>query len=95
MVEIIKNVTILSNLLKFRLKTAVMGTCEVIQIYKEMCSMYHDEIFEKALRDVKEESYNALKDEIFSLENKIERFLKNVLECTTFKSERDFNISPV
>ena len=57
--------------------------------------MYHDEIFEQALKDVKEESYNALKDEIFGLENKIERFLKNVLECTTFKSERDFNISPV
>jgi hypothetical protein len=54
--------------------------------------MYHDEIFENALRDVKEESYKALKDEISTLECSIERFLKNVLECTTFKSERDFNV---
>lgn len=57
--------------------------------------MYHDEIFEKALRDVKEESYNALKDEIATMEDKIERFLQNFFECSTFKSERDFNISPV
>lgn len=57
--------------------------------------MYHDEIFEKALMDVKEESYKALKDEISTMEDKIERFLKNFFECSTFKSERDFNISPV
>ncbi|MBO6087893.1 hypothetical protein J6P92_06070 [bacterium] len=57
--------------------------------------MYHDEIFEKALQDVKEESYQALKDEISSMEIKIERFIKNVLESSTFKSERDFNITPV
>ena len=57
--------------------------------------MYQDEIFEKALRDVREESYNALKNEISTMEDKIERFLKNFFECSTFKSERDFNISPV
>ena len=55
--------------------------------------MYHDEIFENALNDVKEESFRALKDEIFSMENTIEKFLKNVLECTAFKSERDFHLS--
>lgn len=55
--------------------------------------MYHDEIFETALRDVREESYKALKEEISSMESAIERFLKNVLECTTSQSERDFNIS--
>lgn len=54
--------------------------------------MYHDEIFENALRDVKEESYKALKNEISSMEATIEKFLKNVLECTTFKSEREFNL---
>ena len=43
--------------------------------------MYHDEIFEKALRDVKEESYNALRDEISTMEDKIERFLKNFLNA--------------
>ena len=54
--------------------------------------MYHDEIFENALRDVKEESYKALKREICSMEATIERFLKSVLECTTFKSESEFNL---
>jgi len=57
--------------------------------------MYHDEIFEKALRDVKEESYKALKEEISSMETKIERFLNNFFESSTFKAERDFNISAV
>lgn len=57
--------------------------------------MYHDEIFEKALQDVKEESYKALKDEISTMEMKIEKFLKCVFESSAFKAERDFNISAV
>ena len=57
--------------------------------------MYHDEIFEKALNDVKEESYKALKDEISTMEMKIENFLKNFFESSTFKAEKDFNISAV
>ncbi len=57
--------------------------------------MYHDEIFEKALQDVKEESYQALKDEISSMEVKIEKFLKCFLESSTSKAERDFNVSAV
>lgn len=55
--------------------------------------MYHDEIFENALKDVKEESYKALREEISTMESTIERFLKNILECTGFKSERDFNVT--
>lgn len=58
-------------------------------------SMYHDEIFEQALRDVKEESYKALKDEITTMELKIENFLKNFFESSTFKAERDFNMTAV
>ena len=57
--------------------------------------MYNDEIFENALKDVKEESYRALKEEISTLELKIEGFLQKVLECTTFKSEREFNLPAV
>ncbi|CCX79048.1 unknown [Clostridium sp. CAG:715] len=57
--------------------------------------MYHDEIFENALKDVKEESYKALKNEISSMESTIEKFLKSVLNCTSFKSERDFNVTSV
>lgn len=57
--------------------------------------MYHDEIFENALRDVKEESYQALKQEISSMESAIERFIRNVLECISSKSERDFNVTSI
>ena len=57
--------------------------------------MYHDEIFENALKDVKEERYKALKNEISSMESTIEKFLKSVLNCTSFKSERDFNVTSV
>ncbi len=57
--------------------------------------MYHDEIFENALRDVKEENYKALKDEISSMEAKIERFLKAVFESSSSRAERDFNIPVV
>ncbi len=57
--------------------------------------MYHDEIFEKALKDVKEESYRALKDEIALMESKIEHFLECFFESSAFKSERDFNASAI
>ena len=57
--------------------------------------MYHDEIFEKALNDVKEESYKALKEEISTMEAKIERFMKNFFECSTCNAERDFNMPAV
>ena len=57
--------------------------------------MYHDEIFEKALKDVKDESYRALKDEISTMEMKIERLLKCFFESTSFKAERDFHASAV
>ncbi len=55
--------------------------------------MYHDEIFENALKDVKEENYRALKEEIFSMEEAIERFLRPIFECTSSRSERDFNVT--
>lgn len=52
--------------------------------------MYHDEIFEKALREVKEESYRALKMEISAMEAKIEKFLTKIFECSACQAERDF-----
>ena len=57
--------------------------------------MYHDEIFENALRDVKEEYYKALKNEISTMEAAIERFLKPIFECTSSRAERDFNVSSI
>ena len=37
----------------------------------------------------------ALKQEISSMESAIERFIRNVLECTSSKSERDFNVTSI
>ena len=54
--------------------------------------MYHDEIFENALNELKEESYNALKEEISTMEMKIDHFLKKFFESTSFRSERDYNM---
>jgi hypothetical protein len=55
--------------------------------------MYHDEIFENALLEAKAENFNSLKAEISTMEIAIERFLTNILECTSSISERDFNLS--
>ena len=53
--------------------------------------MYHDEIFENALREVKEENYKALRAEISTMEAAIEKFLNNILECTSSFADRDYN----
>ncbi len=53
--------------------------------------MYKDEIYEKALKESKEESYRNLKSEIKGMEKLIERFLTQILECSSTISERDFN----
>lgn len=55
--------------------------------------MYRDQIFENALRERKEEDFTNLKTEISAMECAIEKFLNNVLECTTSISERDFNVT--
>lgn len=57
--------------------------------------MYHDEIFENALKDVKEESYKALKDEISTMEKAIDKFLSLLLGTTASRAERDFHVSAV
>ena len=57
--------------------------------------MYHDEIFENALKDVKEESYKALKNEISSMEAIIEKALKSIFSSSSFRSERDFHVSSI
>jgi len=55
--------------------------------------MYRDEIFESALKEKRESAYAELQTEISGMELAIEKFLNNVLECTTFISERDFNVT--
>lgn len=54
--------------------------------------MYHDKIFEDALAKSKQENYERLKFEVKTIEKAIEKFLSQILECTTSISERDFNI---
>ena len=54
--------------------------------------MYQDEVFENALRQSKEESYRELKSEVKSVERAIEKFLTQLLECSSLMSERDFNV---
>lgn len=57
--------------------------------------MYHDKMFEEALEQSKRESYNKLQQEVKSMECAIERFLSQILECTSTISERDFNVCSV
>lgn len=57
--------------------------------------MYHDEIFEQALKDVREEQYRELKKEVKTIEDLIERMLTQFLECSTNIAERDFNVSGI
>jgi hypothetical protein len=57
--------------------------------------MYNDEIFNKALKDAKEESFNELRDEVKTVERVIERLLTQLLECSTSISERDFHVCGV
>ena len=57
--------------------------------------MYHDEIFEKALKDVREEQYRELRNEVKTIEELIENMLTQFLECTTAVAERDFNVSGI
>ena len=55
--------------------------------------MYHDKLFDSALREVKDESFQALlKEEVISMERAISKFLDEILECTASIAERDFNL---
>ena len=57
--------------------------------------MYQDEIFDNALKEVKEESYRALQSEVKTVESVIEKLLTQLLECSASISERDFNVCGV
>ena len=54
--------------------------------------MYHDKLFNSALREVKDESFQALKEAVISMERAISKFLDEILECTASIAERDFNL---
>ncbi len=52
--------------------------------------MYQDTIFENAKREAKEKEFNAIKADVKEVENLIENFLSQLLECTTIATEREF-----
>ncbi len=54
--------------------------------------MYNDEIFENALKESREEKFLSLKGEVKGIEGAIERFLTQLLECSSSVTERDFNV---
>jgi len=54
--------------------------------------MYHDEIYENALKEAKEESFRQLQAEVKTVERVIERLLTQLLECSSLTSERDYNV---
>ncbi len=57
--------------------------------------MYQDEVFDSALKEVREESYAELKTEVKTVERLIERLLTQLLECSASVSERDFHVCGV
>lgn len=57
--------------------------------------MYQDEMFDKALKESKEESARALKGEVKTVENLIEKLLTQLFECSASVSERDFHVCGV
>lgn len=54
--------------------------------------MYEDALFEKAVKEAKEEEFSGLQCEVKDMEGLIERFLSQLLESTTSISERDFMV---
>ena len=52
--------------------------------------MYQDTIFENAKREAKEKEFNAIKADVKEVENLIENFFSQLLECTTIAAEREF-----
>jgi len=57
--------------------------------------MYQDRIFEQAKHEVSEENLKELKAEVKTVESVIEKFLSQMLECTTSFAERDYHVCAV
>ena len=55
--------------------------------------MYHYEELKKTVDSKREEEFIALKEEIGGLERFFEKCFKVFFECSSAKSERDFNVT--
>lgn len=54
--------------------------------------MYEDELFDSSVKQAQEAGLNSLRCEVKSVEALIEKFLSQILECTSTLSERDFMV---
>lgn len=52
--------------------------------------MIEDAMFDDSVREAQEAGLNSLRCEVKSVEAVIEKFLTQILECTSSLSERDF-----
>ena len=52
--------------------------------------MIEDTMFDDSVREAQEAGLNSLRCEVKSVEAVIEKFLSQILECTSTLSERDF-----
>lgn len=57
--------------------------------------MYYDELFEKALKDAKDENLKQLKSEVRTLQDKFESFIAKFFESTTGRAENDYHLTAV
>ena len=52
----------------------------------------YEETFDSSVREAQKAGLNSLKCEVNSVEAVIEKFLSQILECTSTLSERDFMV---
>ncbi len=55
--------------------------------------MYYDELFEKALKDAKQENFAELKAEIAGLQKNFEAFLEKFFNSTTHNAEQNYHLT--
>ncbi len=55
--------------------------------------MYYDELFEKALKEAKEENLADLKAEVAGLQRNFENFLNKFFNSTTHNLEQDYHVT--
>ena len=54
--------------------------------------MYDETLFDDSVREAQEAGLKSLKCEVKSVEAAIEKFLSQILECTSTLAERDFMV---
>lgn len=55
--------------------------------------MYYDELFEKAMKDAKEENFAELRAEVSGLKLGFEAFLNKFFNSTTHDAEQNYHVT--